>query len=222
MELAIQIVTAMSGLGFLTLTILAFTHKQVTSTIIWVVFFTLVMIVLVPFLYWQKHLWEQESMPPPAAPTIVPSPTPATAKADERPYVFFKSAVLRSLEIGKSPILDIVVSNRGRTPAFKVGVQVAAALNKTRTTPAHSYEPPRSDVRVFLPVGAEKRTVTYNPNLKLSNEMLRKIEDKQVVLFFFAKGQYEDDGGKAYALDEVCYFYSVDLKTLLGCNPNEK
>jgi hypothetical protein len=59
MELIIQLISALSGIGFLTLAILAFTHKQATSTIIWVAYFTLITIVLVPFLYWQKRVWEQ-------------------------------------------------------------------------------------------------------------------------------------------------------------------
>lgn len=139
------------------------------------------------------------------------------SRVSESPYVHLKSAVIRPVAAGKPPVVDVVVANHGRTPAFKLGVESSFALSGTRKTPQHAYPETRNNGKVFLPSGAENQAAHSDARLALSDEAVQAIKSGRQFLFFFVKGQYTDAWSRPYPLDEICFMYDPEGKNFTNC-----
>lgn len=152
---------------------------------IWALYCLIIFTVTAGFLTWQKRIWER---PPVAAP-----------QPDKRAYVFIKYSWLEKLTEGENAVIQLVFQNNGQSEA-----QIRIWNNTYRFV----AEPPFDKGLRFLP--SETLNFSLAPNAEVRGRLISTfipteghIEDLingKARLYFFARGEYKDETGRAYPL----------------------
>jgi hypothetical protein len=205
MELAIQAAIALSILGGIGITLSTYFHKA--NLIVWTTYATVIFVLLVPALYWQKHVWETAPKPHPE-PSIrgllLPAndPTPPNPCGDTPPnniaIYFGNSAALSAwpnpilVKVNDENLLSFEQTSDGlylnallRSPA---GEEVARITrNVIRVTPTSGYYVERPDPHTLIILDPEDKKALYvrylNPKaIKILGTFRDKNNNPQAII----------------------------------------
>jgi hypothetical protein len=219
MELAIQVVTALAVFGGIAITLATYYHKQ--SLIIWSVYFTVIMVLLVPFLFWQKRIWEQPNDPaslPKTEAKSIPTSSPTTDPTkteEERPYIGIKELQVINFAAGQKPAVQLVWQNFGRTPAFNVSLKAYMDI-----LPAFPKKPEYREIpgmpisEIFIPVGKEE----YQSfgGIELPAPHFEAVQRGTLTAYIYGIGRYDDSLKRPHSV-RFCFYYRPEAAMWSRC-----
>lgn len=215
MDLAIYVVggiVAIFAIGVAAVS--AFSMKHKGTYVLWLSFLGVVFILLGITLYLQKRIWEHDE----AIATGAAKSAAQTPVAKERPELFLEKAEIQPLEPGKPEFVLLVVKNRGKATARNVGIENHITLvNTPFNSPLRYLGNPELETRTDVAANAG---IMLRSQIKraLTEEWVNNLQSGKMLLFYFGKGEYEDDSGNKYPI-KYCYMYDPMMPTSMRICP---
>ncbi|HKO98267.1 MAG TPA: hypothetical protein VJU86_14815 [Pyrinomonadaceae bacterium] len=153
-----------------------------------------------------------------AEPATKNNPASPPLSIAERPYVAVKSIKLSKVDVGQSPIVEILFENAGKTPAHNVSFQYFVVIAHGLIPENPEYPKIKGEIgKVFMQSGGlqEGRIVA---DWTIETEDMEGIKNKSFRLCVFGFGTYEDGAGTAHKL-KFCGFYNPEQPSQLSVCP---
>lgn len=205
MELAIAIATAATVICWIGIGIAIYLSSR--SGVIWWTYASIMFAILVPFLVWQKRVWEK-----PRTGTAITG-----AAIDRRPRVFVEKVTARKLVAGHEQAVVLELKNRGTETAHRITAWINQGLVDAQFPGPLEFAPlVEPETRPDCPPGGVISLAGLSSK-QISQAQIIALNTRKTLWFHFGKGTYEDESGSNTYSFDFCYMYQPEIGNMAIC-----